>query len=194
MGKLFQRVLPSLGKCPNFRSWMFFPLNCEQLALSGTGNGKGQQPKLLENSGCLSFLSKSTAAKSLKLTMFNTQSVLSQLLHRCVSVCICYCSGVPLTYTIVNCLGKNSQNISSQLFYSAENQYAESCLVLYKPSLLHWHYSQLSLLWLQGESDLFMLSHFKWSSLIFLALVWFSQLVQLLLQKKSDNLQAFIWM
>lgn len=69
--------------------------------------------------------------------MFNTQSDLSQLLHRFKSLCMRYCTGIPLSYNMVNYLGKKIVKTSFlNCFSLSENQDAEPSSILHKLVLL----------------------------------------------------------
>lgn len=127
------------------------------------------------------FSEQNYSCKMLKIAVCYTQSDLSQVLKMQINLYLLPQCCVPLSYTIAQCLGKNSQNIFS-LFFPPENHYAKSSLVFHKLPECRCHYAQLPLLCLQKE-DLYILSHYNWSSLIFLALVGYSQPLKLLLQK-----------
>lgn len=99
-----------------------------------------------------------------------------------------------LWHAIVNCLGKKIVKTSFlSCFSSAENQDAESSLVLHKLALLHWHYSQLSVLYYEKNQTcsccliLNELPRFFGTGLIL-------STSALAVAKKSDNLQMAIFL
>lgn len=182
MGKLFQRVLLSLEKCTNFRSWMFFPWTVSSWPWVAEEMVKGSSQSCWKTADVWVFWAKVQLQNAINCNVLHTEwfEPDPQDANHSVSVtAVLFLCVTPL----YNVEGKKiSQNIFS-LFFSHLKIKMLSSLVLHKLPECHCHYTQLPLLCIQKEIDLFMMSHFKWSSLIFLALVGYTPPLQLLLQK-----------